>query len=361
MKKKERQSGIELLRIIAMLQIIYLHLYQYGELRAGSINAGDLDGFLTTFVWSFCRAPVDLFIMVTGYFMITAKFDIKKTTKRALTTYGAMIFYSIGISVIYFIINPDKVNAVSVAKAVFPLTSKTWYFLSNYIVILLLSPFINKMLVSLTKKQYLYFVGIIFFVMSIWSTLAGIDGLDKVFRVDKIVDPYYGKSIAGFLLCYFIGGYLRLFVPQHKDESKKTDVKLRYLICFVVLCIVDIGLKYTFKQYGTVFGMFNNPLVVFESAFLILFFRDFRFRSKLVNTMAGTTLGIYAIHEHPYVRTWLWDTINFNNKALYDTLIYVPLAILACVAVFVSCGFIELIRLRIFGFFAKIFSTANKE
>ncbi|MBQ1992433.1 MAG: acyltransferase, partial [Clostridia bacterium] len=78
MKKKERQSGIELLRIIAMLQIIYLHLYQYGGLRAGSANAGDLDRFATLFIWSFCRAPVDIFIMITGYFMITAKFDIKK-------------------------------------------------------------------------------------------------------------------------------------------------------------------------------------------------------------------------------------------------------------------------------------------
>lgn len=362
MKKKERQSGIELLRIIAMLQIIYLHLYQYGGLRAGSANAGDLQKLTTVFIWSFCRAPVDLFIMITGYFMITAKFDINKTTKRALTTYGAMIFYSIGISVIFFLITPELVNTASVAKAFFPLTSKTWYFLSNYIVILLLSPFINRMLVTLTKKEYLYFVGIVFFVMSIWSTLAGVEGLNKVFKIDKVVDPYYGKSMAGFLLFYFIGGYLRLFVPQKKNEDGKTEVKIKYLIFFVILCIVDMGLNYTFSEYGKVCGMFNNPLVVFESVFLILFFRDFNFSSKLVNTIAGTTLGVYTIHEHPFVRKWLWGVINLKNEALYDTPLYIILAILACVAIFVGCGCIELIRLRIFGFFTKIFSaTTNKE
>ncbi|MEE1076684.1 MAG: hypothetical protein UHY68_05410 [Acutalibacteraceae bacterium] len=367
MKKKERQSGIELLRIIAMLQIIYLHLYQYGGLRTASLGAGELNGFITTFIWSFCRAPVDLFIMITGYFMITAKFDIKKTAKRAGTTYGAMIFYSIGISVIYFIINPDKVNAVSVAKALFPLTSKTWYFLSNYIVILLLTPFINRMLVSLTKKQYLYFVGIIFFVMSIWSTLAGVKGLNGVFRIDKIVDPYYGKSLGGFLLCYFIGGYLRLFVPCKRNEYKQYDVNIWYLILFILLCITDLGLKYTFEQYSKVFGMFNNPLVVFEAVFLILFFRDFKFTSKYVNLIAGTTLGIYAIHEHAYVREWLWKVISFKDKSLYDTPLYLILVLLGCVVVFVGCGSIEFIRLKIFGFFSKIFSTtkdfltANKE
>ena len=361
MKKKERQSGIELLRIIAMLQIIYLHVCDHGGMYTASASAGDLDGFLVAFVWSFCRAPVDVFIMITGYFMVTAKFDIKKTVKRAGTTYGAMMFYSIGISIICFIVTPDKVNAASIAKAVFPLTSKTWYFLSNYIVILLLSPFINRMLTSLTKKQYLYFVGIIFAVMSVWSTLSGIEGLDKVFGISKIVDPYYGKSLAGFLLFYFIGGYLRLFVPCQKNESKQSNVKIIYLLLFILLCITDIGLKYTFEQYTRVFGMFNNPLVVIESVLLILFFRDFKFTSKAVNTIAGTTLGIYAIHEHPYVRKWIWDIMSFEDKSLYDTLIYVPYAIFACVIVFVVCSSIELIRLKLFGFFAKIFSTANKE
>lgn len=361
MAKKERQSGIELLRIIAMIQIIYLHLYLYGNMHSASVSAGDLDGFLVTFVWSFCRAPVDLFIMISGYFMITAKFDIKKTIKRALTTYGAMIFYSLTISVIFFIANPDKVTAVSVAKAIFPLTSKTWYFLSNYIIILLLSPFLNRMLTTLTKKQYLYLIGIVFFVMSVWSTVSSIEGLNKVFQVNKIVDPYYGKSVGGFLLCYFIGGYLRLFVPTKENADKKHNLKFKYLILFALLCIADVGLYYTFDEYRKVFGMFNNPLVVIEAACLILFFRDFKFRSKPVNVIAGTTLGIYAIHEHAYVRNWLWNIFDFSDKALYDTLVYVPLAIIVCLIVFVACSFIEIVRLEIFAFFSKLFSSAKKD
>lgn len=78
MSKIKRQSGIELLRIIAMIQIIFLHAYQYGLLHDASNAAGDIDGILVTFVWSFCRTPVDVFIMISGYFMITSQFDIKK-------------------------------------------------------------------------------------------------------------------------------------------------------------------------------------------------------------------------------------------------------------------------------------------
>ena len=70
-------------------------------------------------------------------------------------------------------------------------------------------------------------------------------------------------------------------------------------------------------------------------------------------------MGIYAIHEHPYVRNWFWDIMSFEDKALYDTLIYIPYAIFACAIVFVVCSSIELVRLKIFDFFTRIFSTAK--
>ncbi len=346
MSKKKRQSGIELLRIIAMMQIIFLHLYEYGQLHEASKAAGDIDGALVTFVWSFCRAPVDVFIMISGYFMITSQFDIKRTLRRGGKVYGAMIFYSIVLSIIFFIYDPSLINVNTVVSAFTPLLSKTWYFLSNYLIMLLLSPFLNRMLVSLTKKQYLYFMGIVFVVMSLWSTLAGIDGIDNVISIKKIVDPYMGKSLGGFLLMYIIGGYLRLFVKQ-KDGEKKSP-KLKYLGIFALLCICDFALCSIFHEYKPVFGMFNNPLVLAESAMLILFFRDFTFSSKFVNTVAGTTLGIYAIHENPYVRDWLWQVGNFSNKHLYDTLIYIPIAIVTVVFIFAGCCIIELLRLKLF-------------
>jgi len=357
MAKAKRQSGIELLRIIAMLQIIYLHVYQYGQLGKTANACGDIDGFVVNFVWSLSRAPVDVFIMISGYFMVTSNFDIKKTLKRGGNVYGAMYFYSVIIAVIFLLFNPSKLSAVAVVSAVMPFFSKTWYFLCNYLIILLLSPFINKMLVSLTKKQYLYFMGIIFVVMGVWSTLSEIDGLSEIFDVTKVVDPYFGKSLGGFLLMYIMGGYLRLYV---KGKKEKSGVKPVYIIVFFALCVLDLGLYYLFPQYKHVFGMFNNPIVLFEGAMLVLFFRDFTFSSKWVNTIAGTTLGIYAIHENPYVRSWLWGILNFSNEHLYDTIIYLPLALLACACVFAVCSTIELGRLKLFGFIGKLFSGQEK-
>lgn len=348
MSKTKRQSGIELLRIIAMIQIIFLHAYQYGSLHDASKAAGDIDGILVTFVWSLCRTPVDVFIMISGYFMITSQFDIKKTIRRGGKIYGAMIFYSIILSIIFFISDPSLININSVIKAFTPLMSRTWYFLSNYLIILLLSPFLNKMLASLSKKHYLYFMGIVFVAVSLWSTLAEIHGINNVISVNKILDPYMGKSLGGFLLMYIIGGYLRLFVKQKPLEKRKPN--FRYLGIFVGLCVLDFVLASVFPQYKPAFGMFNNPIVLAESAMLVLFFRDFNFSSKFVNTVAGTTLGIYAIHENPYVRDCLWNVANFSNKHLYDTLIYIPIVFITILLIFAGCCVIELLRLKLFEF-----------
>ena len=131
---------------------------------------------------------------------------------------------------------------------------------------------------------------------------------------------------------YIIGGYLRLFVKQKPLEKRKPN--FRYLGIFVGLCVLDFVLASVFPQYKPAFGMFNNPLVLAESAMLVLFFRDFNFSSKFVNTVAGTTLGIYAIHENPYVRDCLWHVANFSNKHLYDTLIYIPIVIITVLLIF---------------------------
>ena len=120
MSKIKRQSGIELLRIIAMIQIIFLHAYQYGFLHDASKAAGDIDGTLVTFVWSLCRTPVDVFIMISGYFMITSQFDIKKTIRRGGKIYGAMIFYSIILSIILSMATVMKLLSNQPMPSLFP-------------------------------------------------------------------------------------------------------------------------------------------------------------------------------------------------------------------------------------------------
>jgi len=262
-----------------------------------------------------------------------------------------MLCYSLIIGIIFFIIMPELFIPAEVIKTLLPFFSRTWYFLDNYIIILLISPFLDKMLVALSKKEYLFFAGIVFLVMSVWSTLGKIDVISDVVNTSKVTDNYYGKSLGGFLTMYIIGGYIHLHIKDdHISVFKK---RMRYLLLFFGMCILDFTLYSIFPEYKKVYGMFNNPLVIIESVALILFFRSLTFSSNVINTLASTTLGVYIIHEHPYIRKWLWATFNMQDPSFYQNLSYIPLSVLVCLAVFSGCSLIELIRMKLFTIFTE--------
>lgn len=78
MQKVQRKSGIELLRIICMLMIIVLHVYTYGGLNQLSNAQGGRFEIMSDFMWSFFRTPVNVFMIITGYFMSKDVLVLKK-------------------------------------------------------------------------------------------------------------------------------------------------------------------------------------------------------------------------------------------------------------------------------------------
>lgn len=350
MEKTKRKSGIELLRIIIMFQIILLHLYDYGKLAEFANECGGLTNLAFDAIWAMSRMPVNVFILITGYFMVTSEFDLKKVFNKGKKVYLTMIFYSLLITGIFFVINPDLISVPKIFKAFMPFFSKKWYFLSNYLIILALSPFINLILQKLDKKQYRIFCGIVFIVMSVWTTFANMGGFNKVFKITNLVDPYMGKSVGGFLLMYIIGGYLRRFTTGNNKPQ------LKYLILFFAFCATDFALR-IFPQYSSnVYGMYNNPLVIGEAITIFLFFRDMHFYSSVVNIVAGTTLGIYAIHETSFVRNMLWDNSFFNGIFTNSSVLTVGIAAFVyCACIFVVCCLLDLMRQKLFNGIAYLY------
>lgn len=349
MQKKIRSSGIELLRIIIMIQIVILHIYDYGkaastmgEIGQGVLIKGDL-------FWSFCRTPVNVFILITGYFLVSSAFDLSKIKSKVIRVYLPMIFYSVVIAVIFWVAQPWAIELTpsTIAKAFMPFFSREWYFLSLYILIVLFSPFLNMVLGKLEKRHYQFLLLIGFILFSVWPTLSIITPFSNVLSVQKIVELFGGKSFGSFVFMYIIGGYIKRFAPNFKTP------RARYLLIFIGLCLVDAGLNVVYGGYTKAFGIMNNPLVVLESAFLFMFFKDLHFKSKIINLFAGATIGVYAIHENPYVREWLWKMFNFSDKTFYKDGLYLPKFLLLAIGIFVACALIDIVRQQIFNLAEK--------
>ncbi len=353
MKKRKRDSGMELLRIFAMLFVICVHMFSYGGFYTAAKAVGGHVHSTALLMKLASRAAVDIFILITGYFMSQQSFNLQKSLHRSFDVYKKMLFYSVVLTVIFlclgseFLIEKGKLIAPwqAVLKGLFPVSSQTWYFLSDYLLLCLLIPFLNLGLQLLTKKEYRVLLGVLIALMSVYATLLPMRPFSYVLEPFGYKNALVGKNVFHFVFIYILGGYISLFTAPRKRPNfwflggAAGTILLNYLL-FTRLP--------GWFGYQSVALQYSNPLVIANAVFLLLFFRDLHFRSRLVNLLASTTLGVYAISEFRYLRTFLWRWIHFDKADCGNLLKNVLAVAAAALAVFLACAVIDLLRGQMF-------------
>ena len=77
-RQTDRQTGIELLRIVTMLMIIGLHYLLFG---GPLFHAKGLNQKLAWFIEAFFFVAVNCYVLISGYFLVTKKnFHMKKNS-----------------------------------------------------------------------------------------------------------------------------------------------------------------------------------------------------------------------------------------------------------------------------------------
>ena len=168
---KKRQSGIELLRIICILCIIAHHYTVHGGF--GSFSCETLTGnavFLQVFSM-FGRMPCSVFAIITGYFMINARTEYADHVKKVIPLIAEMVFYSLLFLGVVWIFRLTPVSAVKAVKAFFPFFWDNW-FIVYYIILFLMIPFLNPLLLSLTKRNFEYLILLLLVIWSVVPTFA---------------------------------------------------------------------------------------------------------------------------------------------------------------------------------------------
>lgn len=338
-----RESGIELLRIILMLQVVFLHICDYGEYSVYPPDKGGVDCLVYWIMMFMSRTTVYVYIALTGYFSVSSKSNqsLRSVLQKVKKIYLPMLFFSITIPLIMWGTGQEAFSLSDLISAFLPVLSRTWYFMTLYIIVLILSPFVNRCINNLSKREYTVLIAILFFIFCIWDMLANLPPIDEVINLEKVIDTDSGKSLYGVLFMYILGGYLRLNVKSYDKP------RLIYLIAFVALALLNTALVYIIPDYTKVVFYNDNPISVIQGVCLVLFFRDLRFKSRVVNHIAALNLGVYMIHEHPMVRDFIWDKVfGFTQEEAFYTSfpLYVFEALGICLLVFTVSAVLEQVR-----------------
>ena len=323
----KRNSNIELLRILSMIMIILGHCNIYGNYDITNMNH-----FFNKFVIGntyLGNLGVIIFVLTTGYFMIQKEIRIKKVILFELQ----VLFYSVGIYILFCVISISNFNLKEMIKCFFPIITKQYWFFSVYIIFYLFIPYVNKFILSLNKKDLNRYILMMIICFSIVPTFLSVDFLKN--------------ELLQFLLFYSLGAYVNINVDYFKNNKK---IKYILLLCIIILFAYTSGLiffsKYNANLLNKMFFLSyrSSILMIIIAICLLSIFLNFKnFSSKIINNISSCVFGIYLIHDNPNVRVLLWNNI-FNGSKFINSYFLILYMILSVLIIFMISLLIELIR-----------------
>lgn len=345
---KKRASNIELLRIISMLMVTILHATVITEDFTRNSNY-----YLCFLLRAFCFVAVNVFIIITGYFMVTSGFKLKKL----LVLWGEVFFYSVGLSILSMLLNLQSVTVGDLVGSIFPVLHQEYWFITFYILLYLMSPIINIAIQKLTENQLGATVFCAVLLFSVMPTFFR-PITTNAFEIDN------GYSILWFIVLYIIGAYIRLYGnPQKGFGIYFARYVLFTLITFVFKWTIEIITVSVLGESVLVldFFQYNSFTVLLASVFLFMAFLNLEIKNehieKIIIYISPCSLACYLIHLNPNFRYWLWDdmirTVDHYEQTSY---IFYVLSC-SCLVFLISCA-IDKCRQRLY---RKVFSKCSEK
>ena len=248
-----RNLGIELFRIVCMLLIIAFHMSDHGVI---SINSSmPITGNWLTLALARLGGAIGncAFVIIGGYLLCMKEFDSRRVIKLWLQT----LFYSIICGLIAFKIGVIDVSVKSIIMMLLPITYNEYWFISSYLILMLLVPFLNPLLKGMSRNHILLFI---------------------------------------FL--YTIGSYIKIYSIQGH---------LKYLLYGFILMILVTGsiwgIAYVNQSFGKSIDIFALVWPTYKftelliSLFFFLGFKDIRpFCGKMITFFSTSVFSVYLLH-----------------------------------------------------------------
>ena len=323
MSQKDRASSFELLRILCIYGIISMHVFgSYLERAVGA------DRVYLCFVNTVFNMGVSIFMLVSGYFGI--KFSVRKMVKLM----APVMVYAMAGTLISFQMK-QYFSAKELVNAIFAVFVNKYWFATSYIIIFMLSGYINKLLQSLERPEYrrLLFILVVFFVVA-----------PTLLMEPKLYNG--GKNVLHLLLMYVVGRYIGLYdITLGKAKSSLFAILSLGVLFSVTLCL---SLIYKGKGGAVITFCTDNSICIFlGSVFTFLFFKNISFKSRLVNLIAASVFATYLFEGT--VRKLIGSVFNHETLGIGETPYNIVLPIIVILVVFV----VERIRVMCFSKFEE--------
>lgn len=324
MNHPERHTGLALLRVLAMVLVVTQHGIGHGGLGA-SVPCGSLAYCVYYFLFFLCRVCTNCFVLLSGYFLSAGTARPSHLLRLEVQT----LFYSLLTFGVALACGVQTLSAGALLRAVTPIFSGSYWFVSCYALLYLAVPLLNRLLSVLDRRTHILLLCGLFVVLSVlptalfWSTLVS------------------GSDCLWFFALYLLAAYLR----RYGIHAAARPCLLVYLGCSAAQAALRVFGQSLSQRLALGpelidhWGSCEAPLTLAASVALFLLFQDVTLRrprlQRCVFALASCSLGVYLLHDSPLLRAplWAWLSLPRFGGALLPSLFLLAGCVLGLTAV----------------------------
>ncbi|MCR4661385.1 MAG: acyltransferase [Clostridia bacterium] len=331
--KQERNYGIELLRIISMILVCFLHVLGQGGVLKNA-ESQSVNYYIAWFMEIVAFCAVNCYALISGWAGVYSKYRFS----NIIYIWLQVFFYSIGITLIFIIFKIEPLNGETILHSFFPVAFNSYWYFTAYFCLFLFIPILNAALNNIPGKYISILLLIILVVVSILSLIDG-----NIFQLNE------GYGVLWLIILYLTGGVIR----KHNVLKR---IKTKWLILiWVGMILLTFLIKLSVEQITMkngniteVFSSYTHPsMIIISIVMLELFSRiTFKKKPKLIAFFAPTSFGVYIIHVHPF----MWKYLNnvFAKYAMFNPFLLILSVIGTALALYIGCSIIDYLRSLLF-------------
>ena len=261
----KRNYGIDLLKIISMINIINLHINKLSGLLYITPKNPKFKQVFRLQAFSFW--PVNAFGLISGI-MTFRKYKFS----NLIYIWFEYFFYSILFSI--YLYKKSFLNLKNLILSFFPIgIRRLWYF-NAYFFMYLLLPFISSSINSLNKDIYTKLIIFFFFIHSIYHII-----LDYNIRNTDFDFINKGYSSNWLTILYIAGGYIGRFYMSKPYFSRFTCLILFFLSTLISSEYIFYSYKRS-KYADKIFLQYFSPTIIIQALSLIFIFSNLKISNR---------------------------------------------------------------------------------
>ena len=314
MKLSKRNTGLDIIRCVALLCVISAHFFLYTDFYQETVS-GPLMLIMVIMRNSFMIC-VPLFMMLSGYLIHTKEISLRYYSKltRIIFVYVAASIFC-GLYSRYFLHTGLSYASMILNIFSFRTADYSWY-IEMYIGLFLMIPFLNILYDGLPTKQNKQVLLLTFLVL---TTLPSVFNIYRIAGLDWWLRPSIAANYFPIVPAWWRGMYpityfyLGRYLSEYPITIKPSSKVLLSLIVFVFAGLFNYYRSYEATFIESLWNDSGSFLITLQSVLIFSLLADLNY-DKMPASAKHVASVISELSLGAYLTSWIFDL------AIYDKL-----------------------------------------